>query len=278
MRRPLAAAFAVAAACALPAGAATQAQLVTHGPRSERLVALTFDADMTQGMLAALQAGRVARWYDPAILAELRATRTPATIFMTGLWAETYPRLARRLARDRLVEVENHSYDHAGWEEPCYGLPGARTVAEKRAEVLRGAVAVAAVTGIATRYFRFPGGCQRPADLRLVSGLGERPVQWDVVSGDSYLRDPAAVEEQVLSQTGPGSIVVMHLVGAPNAPATAAALRAVVPQLRARGFRFVELERLLRGPRAPRAASGSTRLRAARGRAGAASPRRRGPG
>jgi hypothetical protein len=37
----------------------------------------------------------------------------------------------------------------------------------------------------------------------------------------------------------------MHLVGAPNAPATAAALRTILPALHARGLRPVKLERLL---------------------------------
>jgi peptidoglycan/xylan/chitin deacetylase (PgdA/CDA1 family) len=41
--------------------------------------------------------------------------------------------------------------------------------------------------------------------------------------------------------------VVMHLVGAPNAPATAAALREIIPALRARGYELVTLERLLGG-------------------------------
>jgi hypothetical protein len=72
-------------------------------------------------------------------------------------------------------------------------------------------------------------------------------VQWDVISGDAYLRDPAAVAHQTLAGVKPGSIVVMHLVGAPNAPATAVALQTVLPALRARGLRPVQLRRLLAG-------------------------------
>jgi len=245
MSRALAAALATAAVCALSAAASSQSLLVVHGPRGEPLVALTFDADMTEEMVQALRSGRVARWYDPAILAELRATRTPATIFMTGLWAETYPRQARSLAHDPLFELENHSYDHAAWERPCYGLPSAPTLKEKRDEIRRGAFALAAVTGVAANYFRFPGGCANRGDVRLVASFEERPVQWDVISGDSYLRSPADVERRVLDGTRPGSIVVLHLVGPPNAPATAAALKEIIPRLRSRGLRFVTLRRLL---------------------------------
>jgi hypothetical protein len=42
-------------------------------------------------------------------------------------------------------------------------------------------------------------------------------------------------------------MVVLPLVGAPNAPATAGALRTVLPELRRRGLRPVKLARLLEG-------------------------------
>ena len=229
------------------ARAAPAPTLIAHGPRARREVALTFDADMTQAMLAAVRGGRRSIGYDPAIVSELRATRTPATIFMTGLWPAAHPRAARELATDPLFEIENHTYDHAAFAPPCYGLPTVPSEAAKTAEVERTAAIVAGLTGAPPRYLRFPGGCHRPSDVRLVAALGERPIQWDVISGDAYLRDPAAVARQTLAAVRPGSIVVMHLVGAPNAPATAAALRVVLPVLRARGLRPVTLARLLRG-------------------------------
>jgi peptidoglycan/xylan/chitin deacetylase (PgdA/CDA1 family) len=202
---------------------------------------------MTQAMLAAVRGGRRSIGYDPQIVRELRASHTPATIFMTGLWPTAHPGPARALARDPLFEIENHTFDHAAFSPPCYGLPGVPSPAAKTAEVDRTAQVVARLTGAEPRYFRFPGGCHRADDLRLVASLGEQPVQWDVISGDAYLRDPAAVARQTLAHVGPGSIVVMHLVGAPNAPATAAALRTVLPELHRRGLRPVKLARLLRG-------------------------------
>ena len=203
---------------------------------------------MTQAMLTQVRAGRRSLGYDPRIVRLLRESGTPATIFMTGLWPEAHPFAARALARDPLFEIENHSWDHAAFAPPCYGLPGVRPKAAKAAEIGRAAQALTRLTGSSPRYFRFPGGCHRAADLRLVAALGQRPVQWDVVSGDAYLRDPAAVARRTLAGVRPGSIVVMHLVGAPNAPATAAALRTILPELRARGLRPVKLARLLRRP------------------------------
>src|SRR5207302_982151 len=133
--------------------------LITHGPRSGRDVALTFDADMTQAMLAAVRSGRRSIGYDPEIVRELRASHTQATIFMTGLWPTAHPAAANSLAAGPLFEIENHSYDHAGWEPPCYGLPLVRSETDKRREVADTTNVLTGLIGGAPHYFRFPGGC-----------------------------------------------------------------------------------------------------------------------
>jgi peptidoglycan/xylan/chitin deacetylase (PgdA/CDA1 family) len=225
-----------------PAAAAGQ---VTHGTRSRREIALTFDADMTRGMLAQLRSGRVAGWLDRELFAQLRVTRTPATIFLTGLWTRAYPAEVRRLARDPRFELANHSVDHAAFAAPCFGLPAVAGSAAKREEVAGAARTIERVAGVRPRYFRFPGGCARPSDVALVESAGERPVLWDVVSGDAFQRDPSVIVRTVLAQARPGSIVIAHCIGAPNTPATATAMRVIIPALRARGFHFVTLSRLL---------------------------------
>lgn len=223
--------------------------IVDHGPRTRRWVALTFDADMTRGMLGQLHSGAVHGWYDAALFAELRATHTPATIFLAGLWTAQYPAIVRRLARDPHFELENHSLDHAAWTASCYGLPAVSGLSAKRQEIAGAAQIIERFAHVTPRYFRFPGGCASAADRRLVAGYGERPVGWDVVSGDAFQSDPAAIVSAVLSGVRPGSIVVAHCIGAPNTPATARAMAIIIPRLRARGYRFVTLRRLLDAPR-----------------------------
>jgi peptidoglycan-N-acetylglucosamine deacetylase len=243
-------------------GAPARAKLIKHGPRRDRLVALTFDADMTRAKLAELRAGGTAStWYDPRVVEELRRTRTPATFFLAGLWARVHPRAARRLARSRRFQIENHSYSHRAFKVPCFGLEPVATKRAKRAEVVRSRRVIARVTGKRTRLFRFPGGCHSKADLRTVAAAGEQPLGWDVVSGDVGQPDPGVVARNVLRDVRPGSIVVMHVVGAPLAPATAPALRRIIPELRARGYRFVTLRRLLgrRRASAPRGGSAAAR-------------------
>jgi len=221
------------------------AKLITHGPRTRKEVALTFDADMTKEMLAQLRAGTQKTWIDHALFDELDATHTPATIFLTGLWTKEYPAFVRKLARNPRYELENHSYDHLAWTSDCYGLPTVDGDAAKRAEVVDTQREIAKVAGVTTKYFRFPGGCQTRPDRRIVARAGESPVQWDVVSGDPANPNTQAIVDQVLSQVQPGSIVIAHCIGAPNAPQTAAAMTQIIPALKQRGYTMVTVERLL---------------------------------
>ncbi|WP_407542864.1 polysaccharide deacetylase family protein (plasmid) [Deinococcus radiomollis] len=217
--------------------------LVTHGPRTLRRVALTFDADMTPGMEKALQTGKVKTYDNVAVRQILRATHTPATFFFTGMWAETYPKSAREIAQDALFEVEDHSYDHPGFEQPCYGL-GNIPEAHKAANIELAQAAIFRVTGVKPRYFRFPGGCEHPQDLTLVRSLGLIPLGWDVVSGDAGQSDARIIVRNVLQQARNGSIIVMHSHGG-KAPATALALPAIIAGLKARGLTFVKVTDLL---------------------------------
>lgn len=218
---------------------------IDHGPRNEKVVALTFDADMTEGMLAQLRSGEVRSWYNEAVVRELRSTRTPATFFISGLWAQEYPKAVRAFADDPRIEIASHSWDHLAWQRGCFGLPVVTSVAQKRAEIRDTARELERLTGKEPFYFRFPGGCHSSADLRLVASMGEQAVGWDVVSGDSFGTDPDAVADAVIERSKPGSIVVMHMHGGPNAPTTAPALRQIIPALRQRGFEFVTLSDLL---------------------------------
>lgn len=227
---------------------APRAALVNRGPRTPRRVALTFDADMTREKLNELRSSTgftASDWYDRRIVEELERTRTPATVFMSGLWARAHPAAARALARSPLFQIENHSLSHLAFSSPCYGLETAASQEEKRREVTRSSEVIEEVTGERPRFFRFPGGCHSREDLRLVASAGEQPLGWDVVSGDVGQPEPSVVVREVLDGVRPGSIVVMHLVGAPNAPATAAALEELIPALRERGYELVTLDVLL---------------------------------
>ncbi|CAL9387028.1 hypothetical protein SUDANB6_01181 [Streptomyces sp. enrichment culture] len=227
----------------LAPGPAGLTPVFENGPRTtDRTVALTFDADMTAGQGPRAAAGE--RFDNPRLIDALRELKVPATVFMTGRWAEEYPDQARSIGRDPLFEVANHSYSHHAFTGDCYGLP-ALPEDRMRADVERAYTAfrAAGVPG-AKPYFRFPGGCYDRRALRAIAATGVTAVQWDVVSGDAFATDADAVARQVLDGVRPGSVVVLHCTRS-AAPVTERAVRAVVPELRRRGYRFVKVSELI---------------------------------
>jgi peptidoglycan-N-acetylglucosamine deacetylase len=211
---------------------------------ARRVVALTFDLDMSPAMLADLRAGVVTSWIDRQALSLLRENKVPATLFMTGMWAETYPALARELAESGQFEIGNHSYSHVAFHVPCYGL-GTLTAAGLGWEIDHTQQVIQAITGITPAYFRFPGGCLDPGVVQAVHRRGLLPIEWSLNSVDAFNPSAEQVARTIISRVRPGDIVLMHLQGGRNAPATAAALRTVLPALRAEGYRFVTLSQLL---------------------------------
>jgi len=218
-----------------------------HGPRTGgtkdgKPVALTFDADMTADQGPRAASGE--RFDNPGLIAALRELKVPATVFMTGRWAEEYPDEARSIGRDPRFEIANHSYSHYAYTDDCYGLP---TVSKDRMRPdLERAYAAFEKAGVPNPmpYFRFPGGCYDKAALEELSATGVTAVQWDVVSGDAFATDADAVTRQVLDGVRPGSVVVMHCTRS-AAPVTEEVVRAVVPELRRQGYRFVKVSELV---------------------------------
>jgi peptidoglycan/xylan/chitin deacetylase (PgdA/CDA1 family) len=208
------------------------------------LVALTFDTNLTDSMIAELDRHRVASFVNLQAIDELDALRVPATIFLAGKWMERYPDVTRRLAGDPLFELASHSYAHRAFHLPCYGL-GGLSRSEMAADVEHSERLLRQFTDHPTPYFRFPGGCYDQASLEAISPARVVVIQYDVVGGDAFGTSVPAIVRQTVSGVQNGSIVVMHLTGGNTAPLTAKALPTIVEGLRARGFTLVRLSELL---------------------------------
>ncbi|MEU4146149.1 polysaccharide deacetylase family protein [Streptomyces parvulus] len=227
----------------LAPGPAGLTPVFEHGPRTAgKTIALTFDADMTADQGPRAASGE--RFDNPGLISALRRLEVPATVFMTGRWAEEYPDEARSIGRDPRFEIANHSYSHYAYTDDCYGLP---TVSRDRMRSdLERAYTAFRKAGVpdAMPYFRFPGGCYDRTALKELTAAGVTAVQWDVVSGDAFATDADAVAREVLDGAKPGSVVVMHCTRS-AAPVTEEAIRTIVPALRERGYRFVKVSELI---------------------------------
>lgn len=208
--------------------------MVDHGPRVGNKVALTFDADMTDAMLANLRTGRVRSYANLRILDLLERERVPATFFLTGKWVQRYPEVTRRIAGNPRFELANHTYGHAAFIGDCYDLP-VQPVGELRGDVAKTFEVIEAYGGRQTRYFRFPGLCHDAAALDALAPLGVTVVDGDVVSGDPFATAWKPLVRAVLDHVRPGSVVIMHVTEA-NAAMTDEALPHILAGLRERGL------------------------------------------
>lgn len=208
--------------------------LVSHGSRTARAVALTFD-----------MGGRL----DPAldIVTWLIDHDVRATVFPTGSVASTtaigQAVLDRLAAHPDLFSIGNHSWDHPDFR----GLDTAAIA--KQLDDTESAI-VDAIGRSTKPFFRPPYGGENAAVLRAVGQAGwAYSVMWDVDTLDWESPSdggPSAadIEAKVLSRVQGGSIVLMHLGGWH----TLEALPGIVDGLRARGYEPVTLEDLLLAP------------------------------
>ena len=204
---------------------------VEHGPRTDRRVALTFDACTTRDPSP----------YDPRVTAVLERMHVPATLFVGGGWAEEEAAQLAELARDPLFEIGNHTFTH----------PHLTRISDVqiRNELLRTQAAIASRTGHVPTLFRPSYGEYDGRVLRIASAAGLTTIEYDLPSGDpdAHVTRQALVD-WVLREARPGSIIVMHVNH--RRFHTWEALPQIVDGLRARGFELVKVSELLRLPQA----------------------------
>lgn len=232
-------------------GASSSGSVIFHGPRDKNKIALTFDAEMTDGMKADLVTGRVKSSYDRRIVDILEKTETKATFFLTGMWIELYPNITKDLSNNPLFELGSHSYADSSYHGFCFGLkqiPSTLRIEEIGAteKLLR------IYAGIDNELFRFPGGCYTPDDVSLVNQADDTVVHWDVNGADGFNNNVSQIEKNIIDNTQNGSIIILHLNGPPNAPKTADALPTIISTLKSKGYEFVKVSELLGLPPEPK--------------------------
>lgn len=223
----------------------TKSKIIHHGPRSQNKVAITLDADFSPSAKARVESGEYPKQVNQAAIDYLIRTQTPATIFATGMWAQAYAAEMKALAARPEFEFANHTWNHDAWTRTCYGLPYVGDDHAKRDSVQRTNQTIIENGGNAPLYARMPGLCQSKSDQQLLAAEGLRTVNTDVPASDAFAKDPMAAANKMLELVKPGSILILHLNGAPNVPVTAEMLKILVPGLKAKGLEPVTLSDLL---------------------------------
>ena len=183
-------------------------------------VALTFDDGPHPG-----RTGR--------ILSLLEKYSVKATFFILGCNAENYPEPLAKAVRQG-HEIEDHSFDHK---------TRGKTTEELKRSIQQTAEIIERVSGRAPRYFRPPEGKCTSALDEALADLGYETVFWTVDSRDWTGKPADAIARDVLATVSDGDVLLFHDYTCPH-DNTLHALERIIPELLARGYRFVTVEEL----------------------------------
>jgi peptidoglycan/xylan/chitin deacetylase (PgdA/CDA1 family) len=185
-------------------------------PERASVVALTFDD------------GPNPQW-TPQVLQILQDEGVKATFCTVGYATQRYPELVR-LERDRGHAVCDHTLHHNV-------TLATRPRSQVQDEIFGQADKLQDILHEAPRLYRPPGGSLSPEVIDVAHQRGLRVLLWDVDPHD-YQRPPAPVLlQRILDRVRPGSVILMHDGGGDRSQ-TVAMLRALVDQLKGRGFSF----------------------------------------
>ena len=171
----------------------------------------------------------------PAVLEALRAAEARAVFFLVGEQVEAHPELARQVADEGHV-VALHGFRHVEHDE---------LGDDARADMERGAAAVAAATGVDPRLYRPPYGRFSERSYAAARELGLMPVYWSAWGSDWEPIPPERIAETAIRDLDPGAILLLHdsarYATRPSAKPTAEALPAILAAMQDRGLEPVTL-------------------------------------
>lgn len=210
---------------------------VTRGPRTEKIVALTFDDGPNPP-------------YTTRILRVLRQEHVHATFFVVGRAVRAYPSVVRQEVQDGNA-VGNHTWDH---RHLIVMTPSAIARSLRRTDA-----AIYAAAGVHTDLMRPPFGARDWIVMHTVRRLGYRVVMWSVpLARDWRYPSPRVIARRILRYVRDGSIIVLHdgnrgLLCARDhlnphicdRTNDIAATRIIVETLKREGYRFVTIPQMI---------------------------------
>jgi peptidoglycan/xylan/chitin deacetylase (PgdA/CDA1 family) len=191
----------------------------THGP-DRKVIAFAFDDGPSI--------------YTSSFVHMLAKLKVPATFFMIGDQVTPAYRATLRLELHDGDALGDHTWTH----------PFLTEVGDVSSQLSQTIDVIHSMTGYTPCVFRPPYGAYNDSIVATARSLGLATVLWDVDPSDYTLPGVGAIEDRVLEQVQPGSIVISH-DGGGNRAQTLAAYPAIIAALRARGYKFETVPQLL---------------------------------
>jgi peptidoglycan/xylan/chitin deacetylase (PgdA/CDA1 family) len=170
----------------------------------------------------------------PAFVRMLASNHATATFFMIGEQVtSSFRETMLRELREGDV-LGDHTFTH----------PDLTRTSDVRGQLQSTLAAIRAQTGYTPCVFRPPYGSYNSSVVRTAASLGLATVTWNVDPSDYTQPGTAAIEQRVLAQVQPGSIIISHDGGGPRGQ-TLAAYPKIISALRRRGYGIVTIPQLL---------------------------------
>ncbi len=177
-------------------------------------------------------------FYTPVLLHVLNRSHVPATFFIVGRSAQEFPELVTRIV-DAGDEVGNHTFNH-------YTLT-ALSDAQIAYQIAAGGAFLEQFTGKPLSLFRPPHGHCNAHILAIARALGYRTILWSDAANDVKDIPPDVIARRVEAEASPGGIILLHS----GQYRTIVALPRIIDRLRAQGYTFVTVSKLLDDGDAP---------------------------
>ena len=235
--------FGSVAARSLTALAATPGQLITHGPTSQKRIALTFDDGPGPE--------------TPKFLALLEKHRIHATFFLLGELVVLRGATVKKTVQAG-HEVASHTYSHINYKahyKAVLAKISARGGKASEAEALakqdliadmrKTQAVIEKASGKKVTYCRMPNGIDRPWVRSAAKEVGHTLVNW-TYGADWNSGSASTLLPGYLGALRPGAILLMHDGGSHRAK-TLTIAEAVIKAAREKGLEMVTLSQLLKG-------------------------------
>jgi peptidoglycan-N-acetylglucosamine deacetylase len=199
-------------------------EIVPRINTSEKVVALTFDDGPTTEGTA-------------EVLAILKDHHIKASFFLIGADIQTHPESVKQIIAAG-HEIGNHSYSH---ERMIFQTP---SFIQREIDDTDRLIREAGYEG--TIHFRPPYGKKFFLLPYYLAKRGKKSIMWDVEPESDQKVDgnTQKLTEQVLAQTQPGSIILLHVMYKSREPSMNA-ISPIIQGLKERGYEFKTVSELL---------------------------------
>jgi peptidoglycan/xylan/chitin deacetylase (PgdA/CDA1 family) len=177
-------------------------------------------------------------FYTPVLLHVLERSHAPATFFIVGRSAQEFPELVARIV-DSGDEIGNHTFNH-------YTLT-ALSDTEIAYQIAADGAFLEQFTGKPLSLFRPPHGHCNAHIVAIARDLGYRTILWSDAANDVKDIAPDVIAQRVETEASPGGIILLHS----GQYRTIEALPRIIDRLRAQGYTFVTVTKLLDDGGAP---------------------------